>query len=57
MNSKYFLLLYDLANAIGILQICYLNNFAPISEEDKFWLKESEKGLNFSDSDFWNSIL
>lgn len=52
-----FPLLYDLANAIGILQICYLNNFAPISEEDKFWLKESEKGLNFSDLDFWNSIL
>lgn len=52
-----FPLFYDLANAMGILQISYLNNIGEASDEDKFWLEESEKGLSFSDNNFWNSII
>lgn len=52
-----FPLFYDLANAIGILQISYLNSLGETSEEDKFWLFESEKGLSFSTPDFWKNIL
>lgn len=52
-----FPLFYDLANAMGILQISYLNSMGESSEEDKFWLDESEKGLSFSDNDFWNKII
>ncbi len=52
-----FPLFYDLANAMGILQISYLHSFGEISKEDKFWLSESEKGLNFSTTDFWGSII
>ncbi len=52
-----FPLFYDLANAMGILQISYLNSIGEASDEDKFWLEESEKGLSFSDNNFWNSIL
>ena len=40
-----FPLFYDLANAMGILQISYLNSIGEASDEDKFWLEESEKGL------------
>lgn len=52
-----FPLFYDLANAMGILQISYLNSLGETSEEDKFWLTESEKGLSFSTQDFWKSII
>lgn len=52
-----FPLFYDLANAMGILQISYLNSLGESSDEDKFWLEESEKGLRFSDEQFWNEIL
>ena len=52
-----FPLFYDLANAMGILQISYLNSLGETSEEDAFWLSESEKGLSFSTPDFWESIL
>ncbi len=48
---------YDLANAMGILQISYLNSLGETSEEDAFWLSESEKGLSFSTPDFWKNIL
>ncbi len=54
---EYFPLFYDLANAMGILQISYLNSLGETSEEDKFWLTESEKGLSFSTPDFWKSII
>lgn len=52
-----FPLFYDLVNAIGILQISYLSSFKEISKEDKFWLEESEKGLNFSKKNFWSQII
>ena len=52
-----FPLFYDLANAMGILQISYLNSLGETSEEDKFWLTESEKALSFSTPDFWKSII
>ena len=52
-----FPLFYDLANAMGILQISYLSSLGEISGEDEFWLKESEKGLSFSTPDFWDSII
>lgn len=48
---------YDLANAMGILQISYLGNLGKISDEDTFWLTESERGLNFSTPDFWKKII
>ena len=52
-----FPLFYDLANAMGILQVSYLASLGEMSEEDAFWLAESEKGLSFSTPDFWNSII
>lgn len=52
-----FPLFYDLANAMGILQISYLNSLGEASEEDKFWLYESEKGLIFSTPYFWENII
>ena len=52
-----FPLFYDLANAMGILQISYLNSLGETSEEDAFWLSESEKGLSFSTPNFWKNVL
>ncbi len=52
-----FPLFYDLANAMGILQISYLNSLGEASKEDEFWLTESEKGLSFSTPTFWKSII
>lgn len=43
-----FPLFYNLANAIGILQISYLNSLGETSKEDAFCLSKSEKGLSFS---------
>lgn len=50
-------LFFDVGNAMGILQISYLSSLGEISEEDKFWYNVSEKGLEFSDKEFWNKIL
>ncbi len=52
-----FPLFYDLANAMGILQISYLNSLGEASKEDEFWLTESEKGLRFSTPTFLKSII
>lgn len=52
-----FPLFYDLANAMGILQISYLNSLGEASKEDEFWLAESKKGLSFSTPNFWKSII
>ena len=52
-----FPLFYDLANAMGILQISYLSSLGETSEEDEFWLSESEKGLSFSTPCFWKQII
>ena len=51
-----FPLFFDIANAMGILQISHLNTLGELSEEDKFWYDESKKGLEFSDTEFWNDI-
>ncbi len=40
-----FPLFYDLANAIGILQISYLSSIGDKTEEDEFWLEGSEKRI------------
>lgn len=48
---------FDIANAMGILQISYLLSKGESSEEDEFWYNESEKGLEFSDKEFWNEIF
>ena len=52
-----FPLFYDLANAMGILQISYLISLGETSDENTFWLTESERGLNFSTPDFWEKII
>ena len=52
-----FPLFFDIANAMGILQISYLTSLGDASEEDKFWYNESKKGLEFSDSNFWDEIF
>ena len=52
-----FPLFYDLANAMGILQISYLHSLGEISEEDEFGLRESKKGLSFNTTDFWKNII
>ncbi len=51
-----FPLFFDIANAMGMLQISHLNTLGESSEEDKFWYDESEKGLKFSDKEFWKDI-
>lgn len=51
-----FPLFFDIANAMGILQISHLNTLGELSEEDKFWYDESEKGLEFSNEEFWKDI-
>ena len=53
---KQFPLFFDIANAMGILQISHLNTLGDLSEEDKFWYDESEKGLEFSNEEFWKDI-
>lgn len=56
-EKEQFPIFFDIANAMGILQITYLSTSGEISEEDKFWYDESEKGLEFSDADFWKEVL
>ena len=55
--AKMFPVFFDIANVMGILQISYLISQGEASEEDKFWYNESEKGLEFSNSNFWNGIF
>jgi len=52
-----FPIFFDIANAMGILQISYLISQGEASEEDRFWYNESKKGLEFSDSNFWNGMF
>lgn len=52
-----FPIFFEVANAMGILQISYLASLGEMTEEDKFWYEESEKGLQFSDEDFWNKVF
>ena len=52
-----FPIFFEVANAMGILQISYLASLGEMTEEDKFWYEESEKGLLFSDEDFWNKVF
>ena len=50
-------LFYDIGNAMGILQINALKQGGDYSEEDEFWLKVSEQGLKYSDTEFWSEIF
>lgn len=50
-------LFYDLGNAMGILQICYLKQNEDYSDEDKYWIELSKKGLEYSNREFWNEVL
>ena len=50
-------LFYDIGNAMGILQINYLKNNEGFSKEDKYWLNISQKGLEYSDYEFWTEVL
>ncbi len=56
-EKEVFPILFDIANAMGILQLSHLMSKGEISEEDKFWYYESEKGLEFSNNDFWSDIF
>lgn len=56
-EKEIFPIFFDIANAMGILQISYLSTLGEASEEDKFWYNESEKGLAFSDFDFWKHVF
>ena len=56
-EKEVFPIFFDIANAMGILQISYLASKGEASEEDKFWYNESKKGLEFSDNNFWNGIF
>lgn len=56
-EKKVFPIFFDIANAMGILQISYLASKGETSEEDKFWYNESKKGLEFSNNNFWNGIF
>lgn len=56
-ENEQFPIFFDIANAIGILQISYLSTLLETSEEDKFWYDESEKGLAFGDFDFGKYVF
>ena len=56
-EKEVFPIFFDIANAMGILQISYLISQGEASEEDKFWYNESKKGLEFSNDNFWNGIF
>lgn len=56
-EKEVFPIFFDIANAMGILQISYLASKGEASEEDKFWYNESKKGLEFSNDNFWNGIF
>ena len=50
-------LFYDLGNAMGILQISSLKQSGDYSDEDEYWLKVSEQGLKYSNSQFWAEVF
>ena len=50
-------LFYDIGNAMGILQINAIKQDGEYSDEDEYWLKVSEKGLEYSDEQFWREIF
>lgn len=50
-------LFYDIGNAMGILQINAIKQDGEYSDEDEYWLKVSEKGLEYSDEQFWSEIF
>lgn len=50
-------LFYDLGNAMGILQISSLKQSGEYSQEDEYWLKVSEQGLKYSNSQFWSEVF
>ena len=56
-EKEVFPIFFDIANAMGILQISYLASKGEASAEDRFWYNESKKGLEFSDNNFWNGIF
>lgn len=56
-EKEQFPVFFDIANAMGILQISYLTKLGETSEEDKFWYDESKMGLEYSDSDFWKKVF
>lgn len=56
-EKEIFPIFFDIANAMGILQISYLISHAEASEEDRFWYNESKKSLEFSNNNFWNEIF
>ena len=56
-EKEVFPIFFDIANAMGILQISYLISHGEASDEDKFWYNESEKGLKFSNNNFWNGMF
>ena len=56
-EKEVFPIFFDIANAMGILQISYLISQGEASMEDRFWYNVSEKGLEFSNNNFWNGIL
>lgn len=56
-EKEEFPVFFDIANAMGILQISYLTKLGETSEEDKFWYDESKKGLEYSDDDFWKKVF
>ena len=40
-----------------LLQISYLISKNEVSREDRFWYNAGERGLDFSDNNFWNGIF
>ncbi|MBR2289951.1 MAG: phosphotransferase [Clostridia bacterium] len=56
-EKEQFPIFFDIANAMGVLQISYLATLGETSEEGKFWYNESKQGLAFSDEDFWKSVF
>lgn len=54
---EYFTLFYNLANAMGILQVSYLDSLSEMSKKDAFWLTKSRKELSLNKPNFWNNII
>lgn len=50
-------LFYDIGNAMGVLQINAIKQDGEYSDEDEYWLKVSEKGLEYSDEQFWSEVF
>lgn len=56
-EKEIFPIFFDIANAMGVLQISYLISNGEETDEDRFWYNESEKGLEFSMKNLWNGIF